>query len=202
MRRTRHQVLAEFRTAEILSAAAEVFGEKGFAKATVEDIAREAGIAKGTVYLYFSSKEELYRAAFARYISELKDLAIGALRSGRGVEDAIRAFVDTKLAYLEEHVTFFSVYQSEAWSDIGRGAGLQESIEASAREQIAELVTVLTEAMESGIVRCVPAEAAARAVFDLTRAVIRRRLRGEAADSTEHDAVLATDLLWKGLAVR
>ncbi len=195
-------VLTEFRTAEILSAASKVFGEKGFGRATVEDIAREAGIAKGTVYLYFSSKEEVYRAAFACYVGELKDRSIAALRSAGSVEEAIRAFVATKLAYLEEHFLFFSVYQSEAWSDIGQGGSLQKSLEASAREQIEELGVVLTEAMASGVVRHVSAEAAARAIFDLTRAVIRRRLRGDAADSAEQDAALVTDLLWKGLAVR
>ena len=202
MRRTRHQVLTEFRTAEILSAAFKVFGEKGFDKATVEDIAREAGVAKGTVYLYFTSKEEVYRAAFSRYVGELKDRAIAAVQSADGSEAAIRAFVETKLAYLEEHLGFFSVYQTEAWCDIGRGGGLQASIEASAREQVDRLATVLTEAMASGVVRRIPADAAARAIFDLTRAVIRRRMRGESTASIEEDAALVTDLLWKGLAVR
>lgn len=45
----------------ILKAAAEVFGKKGFHKAKIEDIAQEAGIGKGTVYEYFSSKEQLFR---------------------------------------------------------------------------------------------------------------------------------------------
>ena len=47
---------------EILRAAAEAFTEKGFASARIEDVAQRAGIAKGTVYLHFASKEALFKA--------------------------------------------------------------------------------------------------------------------------------------------
>lgn len=46
---------------EILDAAQQVFGEVGFARAKIDDVARLAGVSKGTVYLYFDSKESLFR---------------------------------------------------------------------------------------------------------------------------------------------
>ncbi|HTS89742.1 MAG TPA: TetR/AcrR family transcriptional regulator [Gemmatimonadales bacterium] len=49
------------RPEEILSAALEVFGEQGFARTRCEDVARRAGISKGTLYLYFESKDALFR---------------------------------------------------------------------------------------------------------------------------------------------
>lgn len=51
----------EARAEEILSAAIEVFGEVGFARAKLDDVAKKAGVSKGTLYLYFDSKEELFR---------------------------------------------------------------------------------------------------------------------------------------------
>ncbi|KUK10884.1 MAG: Transcriptional regulator, TetR family [Clostridia bacterium 41_269] len=45
----------------ILDAAAKVFSKKGFHKAKIEEIAKEAGIGKGTIYEYFASKEELFK---------------------------------------------------------------------------------------------------------------------------------------------
>src|ERR1044071_984158 len=51
----------EARPEEILSAALEVFGDVGFAEAKLEDVAHKAGISKGTLYLYFDSKEALFR---------------------------------------------------------------------------------------------------------------------------------------------
>lgn len=52
----------EARPEEILDAALAVFGEQGFAAARVEDIARRAGVSKGTLYLYFASKEAMLNA--------------------------------------------------------------------------------------------------------------------------------------------
>src|ERR671910_3285090 len=50
------------RPAEIVSAALEVFAERGFSAARLDDVAARAGISKGTLYLYFASKEELFKA--------------------------------------------------------------------------------------------------------------------------------------------
>ena len=53
--------LPEERPRQILTAALEVFGEHGLAAARLEDIAKRAGLSKGTIYLYFPNKEELFR---------------------------------------------------------------------------------------------------------------------------------------------
>ncbi|HET6228854.1 MAG TPA: TetR/AcrR family transcriptional regulator [Longimicrobiaceae bacterium] len=53
---------AEARPGEILDAAMEMFVEKGFAATRMEEIAQRAGVTKGTVYLYYQSKEALFRA--------------------------------------------------------------------------------------------------------------------------------------------
>src|SRR3569832_333654 len=53
--------LPEERPRQILAAALEVFGERGLGAARLEDIAKRAGLSKGTIYLYFPNKEELFR---------------------------------------------------------------------------------------------------------------------------------------------
>ena len=53
--------LPEERPRQILEAALTVFAERGLAAARLEDIARHAGLSKGTIYLYFPNKEELFR---------------------------------------------------------------------------------------------------------------------------------------------
>jgi len=58
----RWQRRPEERPIEILDAALMVFGERGYAGTRLEDVARQAGVSKGTVYLYFESKEALFRA--------------------------------------------------------------------------------------------------------------------------------------------
>lgn len=58
-----HQRRKDARPGELARAALEVFSEHGFAAARLEEVARRAGVSKGTVYLYFESKEALFKAA-------------------------------------------------------------------------------------------------------------------------------------------
>jgi AcrR family transcriptional regulator len=65
---------------EILQAAMQVFAERGLARARVEDIASAAGVSKGTVYLYFDGKEELFKEAVRGQVRRtLKGLAEAAV---------------------------------------------------------------------------------------------------------------------------
>src|SRR5512142_2809813 len=52
----------EARPSELLAAALQLFVEKGYAGTRLEDVARRAGVSKGTLYLYFENKEELFKA--------------------------------------------------------------------------------------------------------------------------------------------
>jgi AcrR family transcriptional regulator len=196
MVRTRQEVLAEFRTGEILRAASRVFAEKGFDGATVEDVAHAAGVAKGTVYLYFASKQDVYQAAFARNIADLKERTLAAIAAAPTVPLALLAFIDTRLAYFEEHRAFFAVYLAES----GRTGLLRGLIEAARLEEIGQLTELLQRAMDDGVVRVTGARAAAFAVLDLAHSVGIQRMRGW-TDATADDATaLVFDLIWKGLA--
>jgi AcrR family transcriptional regulator len=57
------------RPGEIIEAAIMVFAEKGFAAAKLDEIARQAGVSKGALYLYFETKEDIFRAVVARAIA-------------------------------------------------------------------------------------------------------------------------------------
>lgn len=66
----------EARPQELLDAALELFAEKGFAATRSEEVAARAGVAKGTLYLYYPSKEELLKAVISQRLSE--EIAAGA----------------------------------------------------------------------------------------------------------------------------
>jgi len=80
----------EARPSEILDAATRVFLERGFAATRLEDVARTAGVAKGTLYLYFSSKEQLFeevaKSALASHVSAIAELGAGPSAS---LEDVV-----------------------------------------------------------------------------------------------------------------
>jgi AcrR family transcriptional regulator len=65
-RSTRWRRRKDARAPEILDAALECFGKRGFAASRLDDIAQLAGVTKGTIYLYFPNKEELFKAVIGR----------------------------------------------------------------------------------------------------------------------------------------
>ena len=67
--RAKHARRKEARPGELLAAALDLFVEKGFAATRAEEVAKRAGVSKGTLFLYFSSKEELFKAVVRENIS-------------------------------------------------------------------------------------------------------------------------------------
>lgn len=70
----------EARPAEIVAAALEVFAEKGFAAAKLDDIAARAGVSKGALYLYFETKQDLFTAVVREAIIPNLDAVEGVAR--------------------------------------------------------------------------------------------------------------------------
>jgi len=74
----------EARPSELTAAALELFVEKGFAATRLDDVAARAGVSKGTLYLYFDSKEALFKAVIAEGIVPLFEQAEQQIRSYEG----------------------------------------------------------------------------------------------------------------------
>lgn len=85
----RWQRRPEARPEEILDAAHAVFGAQGFARTKLEDIARHAGVSKGTLYLYFESKEALFRDMVRAKLVPIIAAAEETIRSHEGDSEAL-----------------------------------------------------------------------------------------------------------------
>jgi len=94
VKQPRWQRRAQERPAEICAAAFDVFAEKGFAAARLDEIARRAGVSKGTLYLYFNDKEELFRAVVRETIAPNLE-AVQAILSAADMPfaDIVRVFL-------------------------------------------------------------------------------------------------------------
>ncbi len=95
-------VLDDNKKDQIRKAALAVFARRGFHGTTVAEIAQEAGIAKGTIYLYYASKEEILIAVFRRYIDGMLDFVDGLLDSALSVPDILGAFVKKQIDMFRE----------------------------------------------------------------------------------------------------
>jgi AcrR family transcriptional regulator len=84
----------ESRPAELLAAALELFVERGYAATRLDEVAARAGVSKGTLYLYFEGKEELFKAVVRdTIVPRIDEMRRGAEQSSLGSAELLRAFL-------------------------------------------------------------------------------------------------------------
>jgi AcrR family transcriptional regulator len=192
------QVLADFRRRTILDAARAVFARRGFAATTMDLIADEADVAKGTLYLYYPSKAGIYSAAVISGLEELASETIRVSRAHTSLRDVLRAFFETRRTFFEKDLDFFRIYSQES-GNLGQGAAeIRREFARLQEAQVDALQKAIAAAARSGEIRRVNTRTAALAAFDLSHGVVVRRLRGTRSSARELDDAL--DLLWKGLS--
>ncbi|MCP5090451.1 MAG: TetR/AcrR family transcriptional regulator [Gammaproteobacteria bacterium] len=79
----RYQRRKEERPQEITDAAFEVFAEFGYASARVEEVAKRAGVSKGLMYLYFETKEDLFKAVIKSVVTRRVDALLSAIEESK-----------------------------------------------------------------------------------------------------------------------
>ena len=142
---------AEARRAVILDAALKVFGQYGFRRASMDDIAREAQIGKGTIYLSFTSKDEVFQALSQRLAQQMLAGAEAASRRPATTADKLAAM----------HAAWFGTYADT----IRRSPHAADLLDAKHRLS-ADLVSGAGNRYKR-LVRDVLAEAAATGELDL-----------------------------------
>jgi AcrR family transcriptional regulator len=93
------RVMVEERQAQILAAAIKVFAKKGFDRATIKDIAKEAGVAEGSIYNYFKNKADLLISIPRRRLEPTLE-TVGALEHPGGANHSSPEQALTRLGYL------------------------------------------------------------------------------------------------------
>jgi TetR/AcrR family fatty acid metabolism transcriptional regulator len=146
----------------ILSAAERIFARHGFFAAKVSDVAKEAGVADGTIYLYFKSKDDLLISLFERRMLELTE-ALQAATAGKPPREQLHAFIRTYLEKvhdepaatevltieLRQSSKFMKEYENPAFADFLRMLG-----------------GIIAAAQADGeITSSIPAHVAARMIF-------------------------------------
>lgn len=190
---------SERRRNSILVAARTVFSGQGYAVATVDDVANEAGIAKGTLYLYFRSKEEIYLAALTQDLVKMAQKARDQMEQATSLRDQIRAFVRVRLEYCQQHEEFLRIYLAEYGSMFVKARPLPREFHDLFRKNVRYLSKLIERAIRAGEIRPVPAGPTAAAVVDLTRGMTEKRLLGWAELQADNEVDFILDLLWAGI---
>ena len=200
--RTKNDVVTEVRTVGILEAARKVFAMKGFNEATVDDIADAAGVAKGTVYLYYRSKRDVYLAALKFGIQQMYAALEEQLNAESTTEGKLRALIAVKLAYFDENRDFFKIYYSEVGNICLHPGAIDNEFKDLYLGQARVVESILKEGARKKVLRPVRAEQAAFAITDIIRGVVTQRVLGWTKSKVAQDVDFIFDLIWKGIAAQ
>jgi len=191
-------VVSDFRRGQILDAARNAFARHGLAGTTVSQIAHGADVAKGTVYLYFRSKDQILRALLDDAVAELYRDTVPLLAGADTVEDKLRRFLDATLAFFDRHRDFLEQCHFELTPEM-RTKTVQ-AIGKIFAAQIRAWRGVLQRSGKGRALGVTPGSAAA-GIVSFAYGLGQQRMKGWVGGARHETVAWATALLLKGLNV-
>ena len=192
----KQKIVAEFRRSEILAAATKVFGNKGFEATRMEEIARAARLAKGTLYLYFDSKDAIYQATVRQALAELAALTEQQVQTEPTCAGKIAAFIRVRVAFWDEQQSLYRVVLS-----LSREGQYRKRSIVWQRETVLYLQSIFIEGANAGEIPEQDFLGAAWAMMDAIRGASERRIYAEGR-STEEDTKFLTEFLLEAIRTK
>ena len=197
-RKTKEEVLEQFRCASIQDAAMEVIARKGIDETTIQDIADEAGIAKGTVYVYFRDRDELLAKTADRLFENLLTELTPAFEASGPFAGKLHGLALRQLRFFDEHRALFRATMALSH----REHETNKKRSGWFGEYMKRLETLFADASTSGELRKALDPHAVAAVYrDCVRGVILRRLdpKQKSRNSVEDDAEFIVSVFLRGV---
>lgn len=193
--------LARMRREQIIAAAVKVFGQKGTQRATIRDIAREAGIADGTIYNYFANKDALIVGILAQINeSERREEQLAAA-AGTQPPQFIREYVEHRLAHVSDTgLDIFRLMLSETLTNADVRARYQSEV---LEPTFALADRLFGEWVGRGLITAHDPQLANRAMAALVLGLLLLRTYGDTYLEQHWDEVpaMVADVLISGLRI-
>lgn len=189
---TKADVVAAYRREGILEAARSRFLAAGLKGTTISQIASTAGVAKGTVYLYYPSKDAILQHILRQDLSKLRQATVPAIDADGPIDDRVRAYLRAMLAFYEDRRDFIDLCQTELGTDLRQEARRQLGDVFSAQEK------AWARALSGAGARKADAGRTARGIVSLAYGLALRRIRGWLTGPADDDVEAAVRLIRKG----
>lgn len=147
----------------IFQAAIDVFSEKGFDKATMDDIAARANVAKGTIYYHFKSKEELFLFLVEEGVELLRDGVESKLMPELSPTEKLELIVREQINFFGQYRDFCVILLRETWGGEERQLEFRKMI----RSYMYLIEQVIRQGIEAGEFHPVNAENAGSGIFGM-----------------------------------
>ncbi|GAA0726999.1 TetR/AcrR family transcriptional regulator [Clostridium malenominatum] len=133
----------------IFESAIKVFSIYGYDGATMDEVAAQAGVAKGTLYYHFKSKEEIFKYIIEEGMNLIKGRIEGAVKEESNSILKLKTLCKVQISLVYEKRDFFKVVMSQLWGQELRQLQLRDSI----HEYIKDIEEYLEEAMKDGFIK-------------------------------------------------
>ena len=177
-----------------------VIARKGMAAATMQDIADEAGVAKGTIYLYFRDRDELLETTFQKSIHALHERIDASLDPEGSFEANFRASIRQIFEFFGENREFFRLYVAHRFPE---GSAQQQRRQRRHceiyQERITKCAAMLERAMERGEIRRMDPGRLAIFLTEGTNAIVVQRVTEEEPPRPEEDIDLIVGAMLDGI---
>jgi len=190
----------------ILAAAIKIFMEKGFAQSSIQVIADEAGIAKGTIYEYFKTKEELFIQAVKLHTSKLNDLIDNIVLSENTLIGKLGDLLDLFLgASSEEYFKWMDFIFINELAQLSNESRMVfhiwlHNMRDKSTGKIAEM---LDQAVREGEIRAIDIESVASSIINLIMGTnMQMRDNQYSAEQIEKEKVKILDFIMRGIGNR
>lgn len=100
---------------KLIQSAIKIFSQNGYEATSVDSIVEKAGVAKGTFYYYFKSKEELFWAIIDEGTTKFTELIKESLREVKTKEDKVKKIIETEIDFFEQYQDFAHMFLAEFW---------------------------------------------------------------------------------------
>jgi AcrR family transcriptional regulator len=181
----------------ILEAAAQVFSQNGFHRSTVEEIAQRAGVGKGTIYEYFSSKKELFQQLVVGRVERLMMELLTRVEQADNAKDKMRVIMDATLSHFirVEQINKILLIETSAAED-----AKMRNILLKKREALTDLISkIIQQGIDQGEFRPVDSGSSAKLFVGFMNELIFSALL--CGCGNQLDPEVAMDLFFYGLAL-
>ncbi len=181
-----------------------VISRKGMSAATMQDIADEAGVAKGTIYLYFRDRDELVEKTFESAMQELMVQVDEALEKDLPFEQKMRAITTAQFSFFSKNREFFRLYLSMRMPE---GSAQQQrrqkkNCQPQYRSRVQKLAALLAQAMDGGEIQRVDAYRLALFIIEGSTAILIERLTEDDSPPEQADVDFISGLILDGIRKR
>jgi AcrR family transcriptional regulator len=197
--RSKEAVVKDFRTGEILDAARRVIAELGYGEASMERIAQAASVAKGTLYLYFKSKESLLVEVLERGFAELQEVSRARTLRARGTTAKLRELACSFLEHSALHQDFYrALLESPELGPYGVSE-VSRRFRLLIDAYIAYVGSIVERGTRAGELRTVDPARAARFLVEVLRGVVADRMRESDPPAIGDDVDAVLDFFFHGV---